>query len=92
MATEKYFVDNTQLEEKIQMILRQTDYNEEQVREKMIELNGDHMAIIKSFLGISEKKEEPIKTINQEIFRQIRFKLNSSMSEYNQRKQSDKSV
>lgn len=92
MATEKYFVDNTQLEEKIQMILRQTDYNEEQVREKMIEFNGDYMAIIKSFLGISEKKEEPIKTINQEIYRQIRFKLDSSMREYNQRKQSDKSV
>jgi hypothetical protein len=92
MATEKSFVDNTQLEEKIQMILRQTDYNEEQVREKMIEFNGDHIAIIKSFLGISEKKEQPIKTINQEIYRQIRFKLDSSMREYNQRKQSDKSV
>jgi hypothetical protein len=92
MATEKSFDYNTELEEKIQMILRQTDYNEEQVREKMIEFNGDHIAIIKSFLGISEKKEQPIKTINQEIYRQIRFKLDSSMREYNQRKQSDKSV
>ena len=92
MATENSFVDNTQLEEKIQLILRQTNYNEEQVREKLVDFNGDHIAIIKSFLGISEKKEQPVKTINQEIYRQIRFKLDSSMREYNQRKQSDKSV
>jgi hypothetical protein len=92
MTIENSFVDDTQLEEKIQMILRQTNYNEEQVREKMIDFNGDHIAIIKSFLGISEKKEQSIKTINQEIYRQIRLKLDSSMREYNQRKQSDKSV
>jgi hypothetical protein len=92
MTIENSFVDNTQLEEKIQIILRQTNYNEEQARKKMIEFNGDHIAIIKSFLGISEKKEQPIKTINQEIYRQIRFKLDLSMREYNQRKQSEKSV
>ena len=86
------FVENTQLEEKIQIILRQTDYNEEEAREKILEFNGDHISVIKSFFGINVKKEQPIKTVNQEIYRQIRFKLDTSMREYNQRKQSEKSV
>jgi len=85
------FIDNNQLEEKIQIILRQTDYTEEIAKEKLKEFNYDHIAVVKSFFGITEKKEPPISSVNQEIYRQIRYKLDASMREYNQRKETEDS-
>jgi len=64
---------------KIQMIMNQTNYSKEETLLKMIEHNNDHMKIIKLYLGIPEKKQEPkMKTINQEIYRQIRTKIDTS--------------
>jgi hypothetical protein len=83
------FIDNDQLQEKIQIIMRQTDYNEETVKEKLTEFNYDYLAVIKAFLGITEKTEQPVKNINQEIYRQIRYKLDANMREYNQRKEAE---
>jgi len=75
------------IDEKIQMILRQTDYNEDIAREKLELMNGDHIKVIKSFLGITEKKEPTkIKSLNQEIYKQLRYKLDESMRDYNERK------
>jgi len=83
------FIDNEQLKEKIEIIMRQTDYAEEKCKEKLIELNYDHIAVIKYFLGITEKKELPVKNVNQEIYKQIRYRLDSNMREYNKRKESE---
>ena len=83
------FIDNEQMKEKIEIIMRQTDYDEEKSKEKLIEFNCDHIAVIKSFLGITEKKELPVKNINQEIYKQIRYRLDSNMREYNKRKESE---
>ena len=83
------FIDNEQLKEKIEIIMRQTDYDEEKTKEKLIEYNCDHIAVIKSFLGITEKKELPVKNVNQEIYKQIRYKLDANMREYNQRKENE---
>jgi len=80
-------IENNELEEKIQIILRQTDYAQDKAKEKLLEFNGDHLEVIRSFLGISKKKSEPIKSVNQEIYRQIRHKLDGSMREYNDRKE-----
>jgi hypothetical protein len=40
-------------------------------------------------MGIAEKKAPEIRSVNQEIYKQIRHKLNDSMREYNS-KQEDK--
>ena len=40
-------------------------------------------------MGITEKKAPPVKSINQEIYRQLRYKMNDSIRDYNQ-KQSEK--
>ena len=45
------------------------------------------MKVIKEYMGITEKKEPPVKSVNQEIYRQMRFKLDASMSEYNQKQE-----
>ena len=83
------FIDNDQLQEKIQIVMRQTDYNEETVKEKLTEFNYDHISVIKSFLGIVGKKEQPVKNVNQEIYRQIRYKLDANMRDYNKRKEAE---
>jgi hypothetical protein len=91
MADKISFIETEDIENKIQIILRQTDYSEEVAREKLKESNFDHILVIKSFMGITEKKAPPIKSVNQEIYKQLRYKLDSSMREYNIRKEnSDK--
>jgi len=87
MADKISFIETEDIENKIQIILRQTDYSEDVAREKLKESNFDHILVIKSFMGITEKKTLPIKSINQEIYKQLRYKLDSSMREYNIRKE-----
>jgi len=60
------------IEEKIQIIMRQTNYSEEETKQKLQEYNEDHILVIKSYLGIVDKKTSIAKTKNQEIYRQIR--------------------
>ncbi len=63
-------------QEKIQIIMRQTDLTEEQACEKMSVHNNDHMKVIREYLGITEKKApEQMKSVNQEIYRQFREKF-----------------
>ena len=65
----------------INIIMTQTNYTEEQARAKMQVFNGDYMQVIRDYMGISVKKEEKkVKSVNQEIFRQIRTKMD--MKEY----------
>jgi hypothetical protein len=80
-------------ENKIQLILRQTDYTEEEAQNKLIECGEDHILVIKRFMGIPDKKTTNISSsVNQEIYKQLRYKLDSSMREYQSRKDSDKSI
>lgn len=87
MSDKIVFIETEDIENKIQLILRQTDLSEEVAREKLREANFDHIVVIKSFMGITEKKISPIKSVNQEIYKQLRYKLDSSMREFNIRKE-----
>ena len=74
-------IETEQIAEKIQIILRQTDYTEEKAIEKLKEHNYNEINVIRSYFGVIEKKQ-PIKSINQEIYKQIRYRLDSNMREY----------
>ena len=78
------FVCKTDMSEKVQMIIRQTDYDQETAEQKLAEHHDDPIKVIKAYLGITEKKA-PIKSVNQEIYRQLRYKLDSSVKEFNQK-------
>ncbi len=79
-------VETDQIEEKIQKILRQTDYSETIAREKLTEFNYDEIAVIRSYFGITEKKAPAqVKSVNQEIYKQLRHKLDSNMKDYHSR-------
>ena len=65
-------------EGKIQMILRQTNYSEIEAAEKLTIFKEDPLLVIKDFLGIKDKREKPILSLNQEIYKQLRYKLNTN--------------
>ena len=79
------FVETEKIDENVQLIMRQTDYTEEIAKEKLKEFNYDHIAVIKSYLGVTEKKPAPVKSLNQEIYKQLRHRLDKNMRNYNER-------
>jgi hypothetical protein len=85
MADSISLVETELIDERVQLIMRQTDYTEEIAVIKLRENNFDEMATIKRYLGIQEKKQEPIKSVNQEIYKQLRYRLDSNMRNYHER-------
>jgi len=70
-------ISNDEIEEKIGILMRQTDYNEE-TAEKMLEKhNYDVTKCIKEYLGVPEKKETKKMSINQQIYTELRKQLGS---------------
>ena len=85
MADNISFVETGKIDENVQIIMRQTDYTEEIAKEKLKEFNYDSIAVIKSYLGVPDKKAQPVKSVNQEIYRQLRHRLDSNMRNYKER-------
>jgi hypothetical protein len=84
---EKVELDNYYLTDKINIILRQTDYTIEEATAKLKEKNNNYIEVIKDYLGITEKKALPSqKSLNQQIFTHLRGELDHCMREYNERK------
>ena len=77
------FFSNDDLNKHVKNVMSQTNYTEEQAIEKLKLFSCDYMRVIKDYMGIPEKKKERnVKSVNQEIFRQIRTKLDNTMKEY----------
>ena len=72
--------------DKISLIMRQTNYTEEETIKKLAEFENNEIKVIKNYMGITEKKDV-IKSINQEIYKQLRYKLDSSIRSYNNEQQ-----
>ena len=83
------FINKDEVNEKINMIMRQTDYDYETSNSKLAAAQYDHIKVIKEYLGITEKKAPSQKaaSINQEIYKQIRHKLDDSMKSYNNKQE-----
>jgi hypothetical protein len=72
-------VDVDLVESKIQIISRQTDYNIEIIKEKLILHNNNEIQVIKEYLAGEHyigAKNILKSSINQEIYNQIRTHLN----------------
>lgn len=86
MADGISFFSNDEIDQHIKKVISQTNYTEEEAKEKLKLFNCDYMRVIKDYMGIPEKKEpEKIRSVNQEIYRQIRTKLDISMREYREK-------
>lgn len=75
-------LNENELNEKVNKILRQTDISKEDAIKMLIDNNYDEINIIKNYLGINNNKKIQIKSINQEIYKQLRRHLDNSMAEY----------
>ena len=80
------FISNDEISILVTKVLAQTNYTEEIAKTKLQEFNYDLMRVLKDYMGIPEKKDiTKIKSINQEIYKQIRHTLDSSMREYREK-------
>lgn len=82
MAEEISICKHTDLNNHIEKVMSQTNYTKEQTIEKLEMFNNDYLKVIKDFMGIPEKQNKKIISINQEIYKQIRTNLDGSMKEY----------
>jgi hypothetical protein len=80
--------NDNNLDNHIALILRQTDYTKDIALQKLQLHNNNPLNVIKEYMGIlSTEKKAPIKSLNQEIYKQIRSKLDTSMREYREKNQ-----
>ena len=81
--TETDVKDEQKNNKNIDIVLRQTNYTKEIAIQKLIEHNNNTINVIKEYMGVKHtEKKAPIKSLNQEIYKQIRIKLDTSMDEY----------
>ena len=71
-------------EEHIQIIIRQTSYNYEQSKSKLLEFNFDYEEVIKDFMGI-KKKDTVCNTSNQQRYKMIRQSMDKQMKNYHEK-------
>ncbi len=84
MADKISFLSNDDIEKHVKMVMSQTTYTKEEAKEKLKLFNYDYIKVIKDFMNIPEKKVQ-VKTVNQEIYKQIRYTLDESMRKYNEK-------
>ena len=83
MADNISLIETDLIDEKVEKIMRQTDYSKEVAMEKLKEYGFNEILAIKAYLGIPEKKSvNKVKSVNQEIYKQLRYKLDNSMRDY----------
>ncbi len=67
------------------IVSRQTNYTIDEIKDRLIEYDYVYMDIIKEYMGIKKDKPKPIKSLNQEIYRQIRIKLDDATRDFNEK-------
>jgi len=81
-------------QEKIDMIIRQTDYNQETAENKFIEFNNDVMAVIRDYmkpavsntLATTTTNNEVKISKNQQIYKEIRYMMDNAARNYEDKK------
>lgn len=77
--------DDKEITEMCDIVSRQTNYTLDEIKDKLIEYNYVYTDVIKEYMGIKKEKPQPIKSLNQEIYRQIRIKLDEATREFNEK-------
>jgi hypothetical protein len=72
-------MDDLPENELIRIICIQTSYTKEEAKEKLVLFDNNHISVIKDYLNVPIEKKKPIESVNQEIYKQIRYKLNESI-------------
>jgi hypothetical protein len=75
--------------EVINLVMRQTDYTEEQTKEKLKQWNNNYINVIKEYLNPHFNKKEtkkPTKTLNQQMMGEIRSFMDDVYIKFENRK------
>ena len=75
--------------EVINLVMRQTDYNEEQTKEKLKQWNNNYINVIKEYLNPNFNKKETkksTKTLNQQMMGEIRSFMDDVYIKFENRK------
>ncbi len=70
------------MSELIHMIMRQTNYDENEAQNKLKLHGNDAMKVIEEYMGITPKKEDAIKSVNQEKYKQFRTLMDTAAENY----------
>ena len=76
-------IDDVRIKEMCEIVSRQTDYSLDEIKDKLIEYNYQYIDVIKEYMGIEKEKPYVIASINQEIYKQIRHRLDAATKDYN---------
>ena len=82
-------VETSKIDDKLNIVLRQTDYEKDVAMLKLELFNFDEVLVIKDYLGISIKENDSKvdkNNLNNEIYKQLRKRLDGTMRSYNERK------
>lgn len=81
---------DNKVDELVQVVCRQTDYDEEKAKDKLVEHALDLQAVVREYMGVGEKKVEEKKTsTNQMVFKEFRTFLDDAASSYYKRKEAE---
>lgn len=69
--------NNSEQDEIINMICRQTTYTRDQATEQLSKHNNDVFKVLREFMRIPEKKQDKTISMNQTIYKEIRTTLGS---------------
>jgi hypothetical protein len=85
-GTEKtIMISNDDIDKFINIIKTQTNYDDYYAIQKLKQYDYDYMKVIREYMGIKEKMPAPIKSVNQEIYKQIRHNLDTTMKDYREK-------
>ena len=70
-------VDNDVIDERIEIVKRQTSYSHDEAKAALQKNNYDVMSCIREYLEVPNKKQESKKSLNQQIYTELRGKLGS---------------
>jgi len=80
---------STREKEVINLVMRQTDYTEEQAKDKLKQWNNNYINVIKEYLNPefnTKKKETKPKTLNQQMLGEIRSFMDDVYIKFEKRK------
>ena len=70
-------IDNDVIDERIEIVKRQTSYSHDEAKAALQKNNYDVMSCIREYLEVPNKKQESKKSLNQQLYTELRGKLGS---------------
>ena len=88
-------MDSKRMKGAIALIVSQTNYTEDEAKEKLIKWNYDYMSAIKEYLNPNfnkKEKKEPVKSLNQRTMNEIRHFMDDVNRGYEKRKKREEYI